>query len=244
MSEDEGRGSERRIFRRTELASQVEIEVPPEDAQQDPSLATGVIVNLGLGGILARVDTELAEGTLCTVRFLDPHSDEEMCEARGFVRRSRSSLDGKLLVGIEFEARMDALRRPPQGEWAVCGPNGRKVLVVDDEPSIVELLYRFLTRRGCEVTTAGGGEEALARLREGPQDMMLLDLRMPGLDGLGVLQRMRDENLEVGQIWAISGYVTDSEAREALRLGAADFINKPLDLKYLEWSMQLYQATL
>ena len=243
MSDEQGRRSERRIFRRTELASQVEIEVPSDDADASATLITGEMVNVGVGGILARVDTELAEGTLCTVRFLDPENASEVLEARGFVRRVRSD-DGETLIGIEFEARMDAVRPPAGDETPSFGPDAPKVLVVDDEPSVVEVLYRFLTRRGCEVTTASGGEEALAHLRQGRQDMMLLDLKMPGIDGLEVLKRIQDEELEVGRIWAISGYATDTEAREALRLGAADFINKPVDLKYLEWSMQLHQAAL
>ena len=57
------------------------------------------------------------------------------------------------------------------------------------------------------------------------------------------LEAIRDEKLDAGKIWAVSGYATDGEARQALQLGATDFINKPLDLKYLEWSMQLYRAT-
>ena len=238
MSDDQG--SERRIFRRTELASPVEIEIDPDD-DRDPSLATGEIVNVGVRGILARLDRPIGEGTLCTVRFLDPEDESETVEARGFVRRSRTDDDGAL-VGIEFEARMEAVRTPTEERATL--EDATTVLVVDDEPSVVDVLYRFLSRRGCDVTTATSGEAALEALREARQDMMLLDLKMPGLGGLEVLERIRDEKLDVGRIWVISGYATDTEAREALRLGAADFINKPLDLKYLQWSMQLYRAAL
>ena len=118
-----------------------------------------------------------------------------------------------------------------------------KVLVVDDEAFIVELLYRFLTSRGCEVHTASSGEEALAVLRKGSHDITVLDLKMPGMGGLEVLEAIREENLDAGAVWVVSGYATDAEARQALRQGAQDFISKPLDLKYLEWSMLMHQVS-
>ena len=240
MSEQAIEGAERRTFRRTGLSTTVGIRI------EDPSIPAremeGAIVNIGLGGILARVGEGLAAGTLCVVRFSDPETGS--FEARGFVRNTRSSEDGGILVGIEFEIPIESLRSPSSSE-RLNGFNleATKVLVVDDEQSIVELLYRFLTSRGCNVSTAAGGHEGLDALRSGPPpDITVLDLRMPGMDGLEVLQAIRDEGLDAGKIWAISGYASDSDAREALRLGAADFINKPLDLKYLEWSMQLYRA--
>ncbi|MCH7825057.1 MAG: response regulator [Acidobacteria bacterium] len=233
-------GEERRVFRRTGLSASVGIRI------EDPAIPAreieGAIVNIGLRGILARVDEELAEGTLCAVRFSDPETGS--FEARGFVRNTRSSEDGGILVGIEFEVPLESLRDPSSSE-RLDGFNldATKVLVVDDEPSIVELLYRFLSSRGCTVSTAGNGPEALDALRSGPApDITVLDLRMPGMDGLEVLQTIREENLDAGKIWAISGYSSDNEAREALRLGAVDFVNKPLDLKYLEWSMHLHRA--
>ena len=239
---DESQAPDRRVFRRTKVP-QVEIEVDPAEGETDPTLATGEMINVGKGGVLAQVDHDLTEGTLCTVRFFDADDDSLTYEARGSIRRSQTTDEGAL-VGIEFEAPIEALHIPSADESRGFGASSTKVLVVDDEPSVLELLFRFLTRRGCEVTTATSGEEALAALRVARQDMMLLDLRMPGMGGLEVLERIREEDLDVGQIWAISGYATDEEAREALRLGAADFINKPLDLKYLEWSMQLHYATL
>lgn len=231
---------ERRVFRRTSLSASVSIRI------EDPAIAAreleGTIVDIGLGGILARVDEGLAEGTLCAVRFTDPETGS--FEGRGFVRSVRSSDDGGILVGIEFEAPIESLRTASSAD-RLEGFNleNTKVLVVDDEPSIVELLYRFLSSRGCVVSTAGSGPEALDALRSsGSPDITVLDLRMPGMDGLAVLQAIQEENLDAGKIWAISGYASDNDAREALRLGATDFINKPLDLKYLEWSMQLHRA--
>jgi len=247
MSDADSQGVERRVYRRVGLTSQsIEIETTAADNGRQSAVATtsGETLDVSQRGLLAKVDTELAVGTLCIVRFIDPVSHSLSYEARGFVRRSRTSPDGAL-IGIEFESPMESVREPDDDEQAeVSGLETVKILVVDDEPSIVELLYRFLSRRGCDVSTAGNGEEALETLRRGRQDMLLLDLKMPGMNGLQVLEQIREEALDIGRIWAISGYATDTEACEALRLGAADFINKPLDLKYLEWSMQLQQVTL
>ena len=245
MSDEDNQREERRVHRRGGLTSQgIEIEATAAEGGEHSETATtaGETLDVSQQGLLAKVDREIAVETLCIVRFIDPASQSRDYEARGFVRRSRTGPDGAL-IGIEFESPMDSVREPDQDQpMEVSGLEAAKILVVDDEPSIVELLHRFLSRRGCDVSTASNGEAALETLRQGRQEMVILDLKMPGMDGLEVLQRIREENLDVGRIWAISGYATDTEAREALRLGAADFINKPLDLKYLEWSMQLQQA--
>ena len=246
MSNEDHEGQERRVHRRVRLTSQsLEIEAPAAVGDQHSEVATtaGETLDVSQQGLLAKVDSQLAVGTLCVVRFIDPASQSRDYEARGFVRSSRTGPDGALL-GIEFESPMESVRDPDLGEPIdVSDLEATTILVVDDEPSIVELLYRFLSRRGCDVSTAGNGEAALETLRRGRQEMLILDLKMPGMNGLQVLRQIREENLDVGRIWAISGYATDEEAREALRLGAADFINKPLDLKYLEWSMQLRQPS-
>ncbi len=247
MSDEDRQDVERRAHRRVGLTSQsIEIEAGADEGGEHSEAATssGETLDVSRQGLLAQVDTEIAVGTLCIVRFIDPANQSRDYEARGFVRRSRKGPDGAL-IGIEFEAPMESVREPGADEPVeVSSLAASKILVVDDEPSIVELLYRFLSRRGCHVSTATNGEQALETLRQGRQDMVILDLKMPGMDGLEVLRQIREENLDVGRIWAISGYATDTEAREALRLGVADFINKPLDLKYLEWSLQLQKAAL
>jgi CheY-like chemotaxis protein len=243
MSDQQRQGREQRVFRRTEFSTTVEIEV--EDPGTDAAavrVAEGQIVDVGVGGVLARLGEGVPVGTLCTVRFAEPEIGE--LETRGYVRRLSADEGGGFLVGIEFETPLEALRTPAEGDRLEgFDLTSTKVLVVDDEASVVELLYRFLTSLGCEVHTASSGEEALAALREGAHDITVLDLRMPGMDGLEVLDAIREENLDAGTVWAVSGYATDAEARQALRHGAVDFISKPLDLKYLEWSMQLHYAS-
>jgi DNA-binding response OmpR family regulator len=109
----------------------------------------------------------------------------------------------------------------------------RKVLVVDDEPQAVELLEEFLTAKGYAVVGASGGEEALRRLKEERPHLMLLDIRMPVMDGLEVLRRAREIDREVG-IVMVTAVNEESIGREALRIGAYDYITKPLDFDYLE----------
>jgi CheY-like chemotaxis protein len=111
-----------------------------------------------------------------------------------------------------------------------------RVLVVDDEPDAVELLQEFLTGKGYEVLTAANGNEALQKLKAERPHLILLDVRMPGMNGLEALRRIREIDREVGVIM-VTAVNEEETGREALRLGAFDYIVKPLDLAYLERSL-------
>jgi len=117
------------------------------------------------------------------------------------------------------------------------------VLGVDDDDTVQETLRRFLDSKGYDVHTADNGEEALEALERVAPDVMLLDIRMPGMDGLEVLQRVEEEGLEVGVIM-ISGQADEETARRTLEQGAADYITKPFDLDYLELSLVAKLMTL
>ena len=108
-----------------------------------------------------------------------------------------------------------------------------RVLVVDDEPDAVELLKEFLTVKGYDVVTASSGEEALRKLKEERPHLMLLDIRMPMMDGLEVLRRAREIDQEVGIIM-VTAVNEESTGREVLKMGAFDYITMPLDFNYLE----------
>ena len=114
-----------------------------------------------------------------------------------------------------------------------------RVLIVDDEPLVCDLLGDFLTRRGHEVSTAADGYEALRALRVQGSDLMLLDLYMPNLDGLGVLRGIQEQDLPAGTIWTMTGMGDHDAAEESLNLGAEDFLTKPVDLKHLDWRLDL-----
>ena len=117
---------------------------------------------------------------------------------------------------------------------AVQGTNS--VLIVDDESDVRELLSKFLRRRGYEVDTASDGASAIESIRGKRPDIVLLDIRLPTMDGLSVLEKLRDEADEVAVI-TMSGSADEETARRSLELGAADFITKPFNLPYLETSL-------
>ncbi len=117
---------------------------------------------------------------------------------------------------------------------AVQGTN--HILVVDDESDVRNLLSKFLTRRGYSVRTAGDGEAAIEAIRQSRPAIVLLDIRLPKIDGLAVLQLLRDASDDVAII-TMSGNADEATARRSLELGAADFITKPFNLPYLETSL-------
>jgi DNA-binding NtrC family response regulator len=107
-----------------------------------------------------------------------------------------------------------------------------RVLVVDDEASIRESLEMIVSYEGHEVETAQDGKECLEKLRDEEVDLVLLDVRMPGIDGLRVLQEIRKTRPDL-QVVMISGQATIDAAMTAARAGAFDFIEKPLDRERL-----------
>src|SRR5574337_798701 len=108
-----------------------------------------------------------------------------------------------------------------------------RILVVDDDPDIRELLSDRLQLMRMEVACAADGEDALDILRQEAPPLTILDLQLPRLSGLEVLQAIRREGLETTVI-VITAWGTPERAVEAMRAGAYDFIPKPLDPAHLE----------
>ena len=105
-------------------------------------------------------------------------------------------------------------------------PDTQRILVVDDEESLRHMLDSFLSREGYDVTVAENGEEALAILDREPFDVVLCDIRMPKVDGLGLLDGVSKRGLSTTVIM-MSAYGTVDTAIEAMKRGAYDYINKP-----------------
>lgn len=104
-----------------------------------------------------------------------------------------------------------------------------KVLLVDDEVDFIDSLSNRLEVRGLTVSTSSGGAEALDLLHEQKFDVVVLDLSMPGMDGLEVLKKMKAEAPDT-EIIMLSGHGSIKASTEAIKLGAEDFLEKPLDL--------------
>jgi DNA-binding NtrC family response regulator len=107
------------------------------------------------------------------------------------------------------------------------------LLVVDDEPGILALLRKLGERVGYEVVTCGSGQEAIEFLRVRKADVALVDLHMPDVNGLDVLRTMREADPKC-QAVLMTGYASIDSAVEAVKLGAMDYMGKPLDLHRLE----------
>ena len=101
-----------------------------------------------------------------------------------------------------------------------------KVLVVDDEPGLVSLLKMWLESDGYEVHTASDGEGAVRKVRDNAYRVVLLDLKMPGMDGIECLKRLKAEGCRADVVM-VTGYGNVPTAVEAMKIGARDFIEKP-----------------
>ncbi len=111
------------------------------------------------------------------------------------------------------------------------------ILVVDDEPSIRKVLATQLRRDGHDVRAAASGEEALDSLSEASADVVITDLKMPGIDGLALLDAINEHHAGTPVI-LITAFGTVNDAVEALKRGAYDFIAKPFDLEELRHTVQ------
>jgi DNA-binding response OmpR family regulator len=112
-----------------------------------------------------------------------------------------------------------------------------KLLLMDDEDSLRILVRDELESGGFEVVEANSGEMALEVLQGAHFDLAILDIRMPGIDGLEVLKRIRKENQST-KVIMLTGVDELKIARDSLALGANDFLTKPYDFKTLNSCIQ------
>lgn len=111
-----------------------------------------------------------------------------------------------------------------------------KMLIVDDEQGVLDELSEVFSEYGYSIDTATNGKDALARIAENPPEVMLLDIRMPGMDGLETLKRAMEIRPGLGVIM-VSAVQEEHLAKQAMELGAFDYITKPVDLNYLRTSV-------
>lgn len=117
----------------------------------------------------------------------------------------------------------------------------KEILVIDDEQMILDMLDQILSSAGFEVQTALGGKKALEIFTDHPVQLVLTDIKMPGIDGYHLLREIKRQAPET-RIVLMSGYSNDLSIREAIELGADEFVVKPFKgseiLQVLESAME------
>ena len=120
-----------------------------------------------------------------------------------------------------------------------AGRNARmnKLLIVDDELEICEFLKSFFEDRDFKVMVANSGAQALEQVELFQPEVVLLDIQMPGMDGLQTLKKIKELHPKV-KVIMVTAVETQEKIEEAMRLGADNYITKPLSLEYLEKDVQ------
>jgi CheY-like chemotaxis protein len=150
-------------------------------------------------------------------------------ELAAIARRVPGVLEARAKVGPDFY-QADIYRRQSFDK-------PRKVLLVDDETEFVQTLSERLQMRDFGTAVAHDGESALDLARSDEPEVMVLDLRMPGIDGLEVLRRLKKEKPAV-EVIILTGHGTDTDRKAALELGAFAYLEKPVDIDKLSQTMQ------
>ena len=121
---------------------------------------------------------------------------------------------------------------PPEKE------KSERILVVDDEPEILDVLSQFLTQRGYGVCVASGGAAALSLMERERPALLILDIYMPGINGIGVLRELFEKKSAVPVI-LLTGSHDEKLLAESLDLGVVEIIGKPVDLEQLALAVHL-----
>ena len=158
-----------------------------------------------------------------------------------------------LSKGLSLEVLVGAMERvmqqpvkppasPSQSADAQKAPSHSQaagsILVVDDEPQIRDLLRKFLSARDYRVRVASDGQQALALVDHEAPDLIVLDVNMPGMNGVEVLRQLRERKFTGGAI-LLTASQDEKLLQEALDLGSADVMSKPVDLERLELAIPL-----
>jgi DNA-binding NtrC family response regulator len=153
---------------------------------------------------------------------------------QGFIRDHQGTIKVES-VGVAAPVLLAACL-PINREKSVLPHKKITILVVDDELSIRESLRGWLQQDGYEVETAADGVSALAKIQENHFDIMLIDVKMPQMDGITVLKRLKENDTDTAVVM-MTAYGAIQDAVEAMKLGAYDYLLKPFDLEELSFTM-------
>jgi len=183
------------------------------------------------------------------IRAIDPHAPviilgggaTEVQENQARALRVTDFVRKGLSLDVLVESVNRVVQQPirkPEGPAGPVADTGETVLVVDDEQLVRDLLVQFLSLRGYRAFGVKNGSEALAIVEQGPPDLILLDLMLPGMNGVEVLRRLRGLNFTGGVI-IVTGSYDEEVLHEAWALNPQEVIGKPIDLEKLLAIIQL-----
>lgn len=139
---------------------------------------------------------------------------------------------------VAIDLFMESVSRfvaPKQFTQASCSTKGF-ILVVDNDPGIRDILKKFLALKNYEVICVESAEKAFTNINEKKPDLILLEINLPGMDGITALKKFKEIDKKLGVI-IISGNTEVELAKEAIESGASDYIMKPFNMEYLELSV-------
>ncbi len=114
----------------------------------------------------------------------------------------------------------------------------KKVLVVDDQAGIRILLNEILQKEGYEAYSAANGEEALKIVSEKVPDLVILDMKIPGMDGIEILTRIKAKNADI-KVMIMTAYGELNMINEAMEIGAVSYFLKPFDINEIRQSIRM-----
>jgi signal transduction histidine kinase len=151
------------------------------------------------------------------------------------------NVDGEATsIHVSVKRRLSQIVRLTGGAPATGQAQGQRMLVIDDDPSVCELMTRLCGKEGYEVVTAGNGEEGLKLAREKRPNLITLDVMMPGMDGWTVLKTLKADP-QLSSIPVVMMTIADDRAR-GLALGAADYLVKPVDRNRLAGVLEAHRT--
>jgi DNA-binding NtrC family response regulator len=116
-----------------------------------------------------------------------------------------------------------------------------KILLIDDEQDFLTVMSERMEARKMKVSTASSAKEGLEKVAAGSFDAVILDLAMPGMDGIEALKVLKEKNPELAVI-LLTGHATIKQGIEAMKLGALDLMEKPADINALAEKIKMAQA--
>lgn len=107
-----------------------------------------------------------------------------------------------------------------------------RLLLIDDEDAFLETVEKLLTRRGFDVSTASDGAQGIRALLRGGIEVVILDVKMPGLDGIDTLRELKRIQPDI-EVIILTGHLLESTEQEGLKLGACAYLTKPCTISHL-----------